>query len=118
MGKDTNVVQLNGKKEDSASKIEMIKNLIFGEEFEGYDSEFETLKKDILEKKKVLEALIEEVRQDLNVAIDNVATDINVRITELEGNIEGKIETLEADKVDKKMLGKLLMDLGKKVSQK
>lgn len=118
MGKTNTIVQLNEKKEEAASKIEMIKNLIFGDSIEAYDSEFDLLKKDILKKKNVLEDLIEEVRKDLKTAIDNVAIDVNIRITELEDKIDGKIENLEVDKVDKKMLGKLLMDLGEKVSQK
>ena len=118
MGKTNTLVQLNEKKEEAASKIEMIKNLIFGDSIEAYDSEFDLLKKDILKKKNALEDLIEEVRKDLKTAIDNVATDVNIRITELEDKIDGRIENLEADKVDKKMLGKMLMDLGEKVSQK
>ncbi|QCX01728.1 fructose 1,6-bisphosphatase [Aggregatimonas sangjinii] len=118
MGKTNTVVQLNDKKEEAASKIEIIKNLIFGENIEAYDSEFDLLKKDILNKKKVLEDLIEEVRQDLKSAIDNVATDVNIRITELEDKIDDKLEGLETDKVDRKMLGKLLVDLGEKVGQK
>ncbi len=118
MGKTNNVVELEKKQEEAASKIEIIKNLIFGDNIQVYDSEFESLKKDIENKKKVLEELIEEVRQDLKTALDNVATDVNIRITELEDKIEGKIENLEADKVDKKMLGRLLIDLGEKVGQK
>jgi len=118
MGKTNTVVQLNEKEEEATSKIEIIKNLIFGENIEAYDYEFDLLKKDIQKKKKVLEDLIEEARQDLKTAIDNVAIDVNIRITELEDNINAKIDSKEADKVDKKMLGKLLMDLGEKVSQK
>lgn len=118
MGKKNKIVPLNEKQEEAASKIEIIKNLIFGENIETYDSEFELLKKDIQEKKRVLEELIEEVRQDLKTAIDNVSTDVNIRITELEDKIEDKIETLETNKLDKKMLGRLLIDLGEKVSQK
>lgn len=118
MGKNNNVVALDKKQEEAASKIEIIKNLIFGENIQVYDSEFESLKKDIEQKKKALEDLIEEVRQDLKTAIDNVATDVNIRITELEGKIDEKIDNLETEKVDKKMLGKLLIDLGEKVSEK
>ena len=116
MSKNYTAVQPN-KKEEAASKIEMIKNLIFGENIQAYDSEFDLLKKDIVNKKKVLEAMVEEVRQDLKTAIDNVSTDVNIRITELEDRIEGKIKNLEADKVDRKTLGKMLVDLGEKVSQ-
>jgi len=110
--------KLEDKIESSASKIEVIKNLIFGETIQAYDSEFEMLKKDILEKKKVLEDLVEEIRNDLNTSLDNVATDVNIRITELEKNLETKIEDLGEEKVNKKMLGKLLVDLGEKIGAK
>lgn len=112
------VIKLNKEEKTSASKIDLIKNLIFGDEFEAYDSEFDTLKQDILNKKKVLEELIEEVKTDLNTAIDSVATDVNIRITELEDKFEDKLESVEAAKVDKKALGQLLIDLGEKVGQK
>ncbi|MEL6918095.1 MAG: fructose 1,6-bisphosphatase [Bacteroidota bacterium] len=112
------VIELNNKEDQAASKIEVIKNLIFGEHIEAYDSEFELLKKDILEKKQALQQLVEEVRSELNDAIDSVSTDVNIRITELEGNLENKIDFLESEKVSKELLGKLLIDLGEKVSSK
>lgn len=115
---DPTVFKLNGKVESSTSKIETIRNLIFGETIETYDSEFELLKKEILDKKKVLEDLVEQVKNDLNSAIDNIATDVNIRITEVEKNLEHKIENLEEDAVNKKMLGKLLIELGEKVGKK
>ena len=109
---------LEDKIESSASKIDVIKNLLFGETMHAYDTEFEALKKDILEKKQVLENLIEEVRSELNTSLDSIATDINIRITELEKNLADKMEDLEADSVNKKMLGKLLVDLGEKIAAK
>lgn len=121
MGKNDTIekiVKLNGRQDDSVSKIETIRNLIFGENIEAYNSEFEGLKSDILNKKKVLEDLVEEVRKDLKSAIDDVAIDVNIRITELESKIEEKIENLDADKVDRNTLGKMLMELGEKVSQR
>lgn len=110
--------KLEDKIESSASKIDLIKNLILGETLQTYDIEFETLKKDILEKRKVLENLVEEIRSDLNTTLDNVSTDVNIRITELEKNLSDKIEDIETDKVNKKMLGKLLVDLGEKIAAK
>ncbi len=110
--------KLEDKIESSASKIDIIKNLIFGETIQTYDTEFEALKKDILDKKKVLEDLIEEIRTDLTTTLDNVSTDVNIRITELEHNLSEKIDAIETDKVNKKMLGKLLVDLGEKIAAK
>ncbi|MBQ4818939.1 fructose 1,6-bisphosphatase [Aquimarina sp. MMG016] len=103
---------------DPSSKIEAIKNLIFGENIAAYNSEFEKVKKDIASKKKELEDYIEDTRTALNQAIDNLSTDINIRITELEDNLADKADTLDAKKVDKKTLGDLLISLGEKISQK
>ncbi|WP_158974888.1 fructose 1,6-bisphosphatase [Cellulophaga sp. L1A9] len=112
------VIDLNNKDEQVGSKIDLIKNLIFGDDIQAYDSEFEALRKDILEKKRILEELIEEVRTELNTALDSVATDVNIRVTELEEKLEDKIETLDAEKLDKKTLGNILIELGEKVSKK
>ena len=101
----------------SISKIETIRNLIFGENIETYNSEFETMKSDILKKKQLLEDLVEEVRSDLKSAIDNVAIDVNIRITELEDKMEEKIERLESEQVKKSQLGKLLVTLGEKIRE-
>jgi len=91
---------------DPSSKIEAIKNLIFGDNMN-----------DISLKKKELEDYIEDARKELNQAIDNLGTDINIRITELEDNLANKAEMLDAKKVDKKSLGDLLISLGEKISK-
>jgi gas vesicle protein len=101
---------------DSSSKIEAIKNLIFGENIEQYDSEFDTLKKDLDKKKKILEDYIDEVRNELMQSIDSLSTDVNIRITDLEDALNAKAETLTEQKVDRKELGKLLINLGEKIS--
>jgi hypothetical protein len=105
------------KKKDleTASKLELIKNLIFGENIQAYESEFELLKKDILIKKKALEELVEAVRTDLRMSLDDVATDINIRITQLEDRLETRFEDLETMQLDKQDLGDLLIELGEKI---
>ncbi|MBT8205780.1 MAG: fructose 1,6-bisphosphatase [Eudoraea sp.] len=108
------------KKEDieTASKIELIKNLIFGENIQAYESEFEQLKLEMLNKKKALEDLIEAVRTDLRMSIDDVSTDINIRITELEEKMGDRLERMEEEQLDKDHLGDLLIALGEKVKKK
>ncbi len=118
MSEDQKAVINLHENQEANSKIEVIKNLIFGENIQAYNSEFELLKQDIIDKKKILEDLIEEVSADLKKSIDNVSTDVNVRITDLEQSLEGKFEKLETNSVDKELLGKLLIDLGKKLSNK
>ncbi len=101
---------------DSASKIEAIKNLIFGENIVQYDGEFETIRKDLQKKKEVLENYIDEVRNELMQSIDSLSTDVNIRITDLEQALQEKTDKLSEKKVDKKELGKLLINLGEKIS--
>lgn len=103
---------------DPASKIEVIKNLIFGENIAEYNSEFETLKKDIDTKRQELKNYIDETRDELMTAIDNLSTDINIRITDLENALEDKADKLNEQKVDKKLLGDLLISLGEKIASK
>lgn len=99
------------------SKIEAIKNLIFGENIAEYNHEFEAVKTDIKKKKAVLEDLISTTKSELNQAIDNLSTDINIRITELEDKLEAKADELNEQKVDRKLLGDLLIKLGAKIGE-
>lgn len=100
----------------SSSKIDLIKELIFGEKIEEYDSEFEKLKTDIEQKRKELNDLITDVRLDLENTLDTISTDLNIRITNLEENLGERLNEIDADKVTKKSLGDLLITLGKKIS--
>ncbi|UOB16169.1 fructose 1,6-bisphosphatase [Abyssalbus ytuae] len=108
----------NGQAHDASSKIEVIKELLFGENIQEYKSEFDKIKEDILKKKNELNNLIEEARGELTQNIDNLSTDLNIRITELENKITDRTDDLDEAKVDRKLLGKLLMDLGEKISAK
>ena len=101
---------------DSSSKIEAIKNLIFGENIVQYDSEFDQIRKEIQKKKATLESYIDEVRGELMQSIDTLSTDVNIRITDLEDSLQAKTDALTEDKVDRKELGKLLINLGEKIS--
>ena len=73
--------------------------------------------KDLDKKKKTLEELIEATRIELTQAIDNLGTDLNIRITELEDAVENKLDNLDEKKVDRKLLGDLLIKLGNKISE-
>ena len=117
--KPNNGIPLSKKKDiETASKIELIKNLIFGENIQAYESEFEQIKQEMLSKKKALEDLIEAVRTDLRMSIDDVSTDINIRITELEDKMGDRLAQMEEEQLDKEYLGDLLIALGEKVKKK
>lgn len=102
---------------DSLSKIETIKNLIFGDQIAQYDTEIEVLKRDILAKREEIKSLVEETSLELNTLIDNLSTDLNIRITELENNFTDSIDGLKEQTVNKKLLGNLLIKLGNQISE-
>ena len=109
---DITKINVNG-----TSKIDAIKELIFGENIQAYEAEFELVKADVLNKKQELENLIDEVRSDLMKNIDSLSTDLNIRITELEDSINNKIKTLEDKKVNRKLLSDLFIKLGEKIGE-
>ena len=100
---------------EATSKIEAIKELIFGENIQAYDSEFEKLKADILKKRNELKDLVDDTRAEVMTAIDNLSTDVNIRITDLENALEDKADKLNEQKVDRDTLGSLLITLGEKI---
>ncbi|WP_338408937.1 fructose 1,6-bisphosphatase [uncultured Flavobacterium sp.] len=102
-------------KNESAQRLETIKNLIFGEQIQQIDSEFDTIKKHIEKRKEEIQALIENTHLELSTTIDNLSTDLNIRITELDDKLNEKAEELNHNKVNKKELGSLLVSMGEKI---
>lgn len=103
--------------DDATSKIAAIKDLIFGDNIQEYNHEFENIKADILKKKKELEAFIDDTKRELLQSIDSMGTDVNIRITELEDKLAEKADDLDAKKIDRELLGNLLIKLGEKITQ-
>lgn len=107
--------QLESSNLESNSKLDAIRNLIFGENIQQYDSEFDLLKKDILAKRKELNDLIEDTKDELNKAVDNLSTDLNIRISDLESKMQDDLEDINASKLDRNMLGDALIALAQKI---
>ncbi len=101
--------------DSSTSKIEAIKNLLFGENIAEYNQEFEDLKKDLEKRRTELLDYIDDTRKELMTAIDSLGTDVNIRISDLETSILDKTEELNKTKMSKESLGDLLIQLGTKV---
>lgn len=108
---------LNGKSKEATSKIDAIKELIFGENIQAYNTEFEAVKADILAKKEELQNLINSVESELLQNIDSLSTDINIRVTDLENSINDKLDNLDNKKVNRKLLSELFIKLGEKISE-
>ncbi len=99
------------------SKIDAIKELIFGENIQAYNSEFESVKADILAKKQELQDLISTVESELLKNIDNLSTDINIRVTDLENTLNDKLSDLDDKKASRKMLSDLFIKLGQNIAE-
>jgi tRNA U34 5-carboxymethylaminomethyl modifying GTPase MnmE/TrmE len=100
---------------ESNQRIEAIKNLIFGENIQQIDHDFSEVKTLIEQRKEELENYILEVKTELHKTIDNLSTDLNIRITDLENNFNDKTEELNHKKVDRNLLGTLLVSMGEKI---
>lgn len=103
---------------NSNSKIEAIKNLIFGENIAEYNQEFDTLKTDLEKRRQELLDYIDDTRKEVITAIDSLSTDLNIRISDLESSLRDKADDLKAKKVDKTTLGDLLIKLGTTIKDK
>jgi len=97
------------------SKIEAIKNLIFGENIEAYNNEFEALKADIEKKRNEMLDYIDDARKEIMTAVDNISTDVNIRISDLEQGLDEKVENLDNSSMSREDLGEALIALGKNI---
>ncbi len=100
---------------ESASRIEAIKNLIFGENIQQIDIEFQTIRNEIDKKKEELESYIAQVNKELSQTLDNLETDLNIRITELDNKTNENVAMLNHKKMDRKILGDFLINMGENI---
>lgn len=109
-------------------KIEAVKQLIFGENMQQYDSEFNevraTIKKtkqelvdEIDETRGALTDLINETRESLNKALSDLRNDTNKKVSTLREDMDESIADLDDRKLNRKLLGALLQEMGKQISE-
>lgn len=107
--------QVSVNPEESAQRLEAIKNLIFGENIQQIDNDFNELKLHIEKRKEELEDLLDDTQKKLSNVIDNLATDLNIRISDLEAKFDEDISSLNHKKMDRNLLGTLLVSMGEKI---
>lgn len=99
----------------ASSKIDAIKELIFGENMQQYSQQFSDLKSIIEKRRQEMESHMDTIKSEMMSSIDNLNTDMNIRITELEKALENRLDKIDNQKVDRKALGKSLENIGKKL---
>lgn len=93
------------------SKLQAVKELIFGQEIQDYSEEFKTIHNtlsEIQEKSKTDNTATEKALQQLEKTITN-------RIDRLEADLTKKLSNLENKKTDRAKLGKMLIQIGEKL---
>ncbi|MGB3468801.1 MAG: hypothetical protein WBA74_26185 [Cyclobacteriaceae bacterium] len=94
-------------------KINAIRDIIFGHDMEEYDSRFNDVKNMINANSEKLS----ETREEILLKINSIQESFLQNIKDLEHKISAKLDTLEHDKTDRKQLGDLLEEIGKKIKE-
>ena len=100
--------------ESDLSKLQAVKELIFGQEIQNYDAEF----KEINNRFNRVE---EKSRSDAQEQLASLATlekTIMARLDKMENEFTKKMAQLEDKKTDRAKLGKLLIQIGEKLQDK
>lgn len=97
--------------ESELSKLQAVKELIFGQEIQDYDAEF----KKIHEKIDNNKAISDNDNANQEKALASLEKLITSRIDRLEADLLKKIAILDNKKADRAKLGKMLIQIGEKL---
>ena len=109
-------------------KIEAVKQLIFGENIQQYDSEFNEIKalikktrteieKELNGTRDALNKLINQTKESLNAEINDLRSDMNKKVTQLRSDMDDAVADLDERKVNRKLLGTMLQEIGKQIAE-
>ena len=109
-------------------KIEAVKQLIFGENMQQYDSEFNEIKALIKKTRTEIESEVNDTREALNKLINqtkdaltneigDLRSDMNKKMTQLRADMDESVADLDNRKLNRKLLGALLQEMGKQISE-
>ncbi|OEK06958.1 hypothetical protein [Roseivirga misakiensis] len=109
-------------------KIEAVKQLIFGENMQQYDSEFNEIKalikktrtdveNEINDTRDALNKLINQTKESLTNDISDLRSDMNKKVTQLRSDMDDSVADLDERKVNRKLLGTMLQEMGKQIAE-
>jgi len=110
------------------TKIEAVKQLIFGENMQQYDSEFNEIKAlikktrteietELNETRDALNKLINQTKDSLTNEIQDLRSDMNKKVTQLRADMDESVADLDDRKLNRKLLGTLLQEMGKQIAE-
>jgi len=98
-------------------KMEAVKQLIFGENMQQYDSEFSDIRALIKKTRAELENELTETREALTNTINDLRTDMTKKMTQLRSEMDDAVQDLDERKVNRKLLGAMLQEMGQKIAE-
>jgi len=120
MSKENNI-KVEEKEANKASafsndaKIDVIKELIFGNNMREYQSEFEGLHDVVTQNKIDLENKLNTAKDELYDYLDEMRKELNSKIDDLQMNLQAEIDRLDDVKTDRKVLGDLFEHMAKEI---
>lgn len=90
--------------DNNTNRLEEVKNLIFGEDIEGYNSQIGEIKKLISENKADLTEKVTEVKNSLLEAIKNAEQTLNNKLETIQQAAQEELDKQKQDYVNKENL--------------
>ena len=120
MSKENNI-KVEEKEANKASafsndaKIDVIKELIFGNNMREYQSEFEGLHDVVTQNKLDIENKLNTAKDELYDYLEEMRKELNSKIDDLQMTLQAEIDRLDDVKTDRKMLGDLFEHMAKEI---
>lgn len=120
MSKENNI-KVDEKEANKASafsndaKIDVIKELIFGNNMREYQSEFEGLHDIVTQNKIDIENKLSTAKDELYDYLEEMRKELNSKIDDLQMTLQAEIDRLDDAKTDRKMLGDLFEHMAKEI---
>lgn len=105
---------LKDNESEELSKIQAVKELIFGQDIKTFEKEF----KEINEHLEDIESKLVDESNARESAIQELEKDMDNRLAALEDKMQTRMDILDNEKADRVALGKMLIDMGKKLQSK
>lgn len=97
------------------AKIDVIKELIFGNNMREYQSEFEGIHDVVTQNKLDIENKLNTAKDELYDYLEEMRKELNSKIDDLQMTLQAEIDRLDDVKTDRKMLGDLFEHMAKEI---
>lgn len=101
---------------DQSSKLDAIKDIIFGQQIQEYEKEFEEIRQTIEANSEASDASRTAMQEQLTKQLETIQEQLSRQIEASQEKLLKEIAKLSDQKTDRKALGKMLENIGNKLS--